>query len=241
MDYLKAIDKRISRRTYLGTPIDTQKIAILINLINKINKETGLSIAFIEDGSNAFRSLSKSYGMFQGVRSLIVLKGSTGVKDLKEKLGYYGEEIVLEATNLNLGTCWVGGTFDRKNPVFQVDGKEKLVCVITIGNVAEDKSIREKMIYGLTHRKTRSMEEFYTADKAVPDWFRNGIKAVQKAPSATNSQKYRFEYKNDVVKAFIPDNYEYDLVDLGIAKFHFELAAGGKFCVGNHGVYSPRS
>lgn len=52
----------------------------------------------MEDGSSAFRKLRKSYGLFTNVRSLILMKGKKDDKDLKKKIGYYGED-------LGLGTC----------------------------------------------------------------------------------------------------------------------------------------
>ena len=74
IDYVSAIHQRISRRSYLPAPIEEEKLAVLKQEIEKANQESGLSITFLEDGSEAFEGV-KSYGMFSGVRSLIVLKG----------------------------------------------------------------------------------------------------------------------------------------------------------------------
>jgi len=55
--------------------------------------------------------------------------GMIGNKDdpnSQEKLGYYGELIVLQATEMRLGTCWVGGTFDRES------------CPFTLSDVTQD-------------------------------------------------------------------------------------------------------
>lgn len=233
MNDLEAIDKRISRRTYLETLIDKEKIELISKSIEEANKKSGLSISFMEDGSKSFNSVGKSYGMFKGVRSIILLKGDKKDPNLKEKVGYYGEILVLEATKLGIGTCWVGGTFDRN--ILQINQNEELVCVLTVGNVPEDKTFKEKMIYKVSHRKTKSVEKFYEAKEAVPDWFIEAIKAVQKAPSAINSQKVIFEYNGNEVIASIPNSNVFDLVDLGIAKLHFELSAGCKFELGNNG------
>lgn len=235
MDYLKAIEQRVSTRSYLGTPIDKEKLSVLIKEIDNGNKKYGLSISFLEDGSNAFNTFGKSYGMFKGVRSLIVMKGPQNDIHLKEKLGYVGEKVILKATSLGLNTCWVGGSFERQNPIFMVSEGEELVCVITIGIAADKKSLIGNIINKI--KRTKDIEEFYTSDNAVPDWFIAGINAVQKAPSAKNSQKVQFSYNDGILRASVPDSYRFDLVDLGIAKLHFELAAGGSFSLGNNSEF----
>lgn len=236
MDSLEAISTRISRRTYLDTPIEAKKLQQLENLIHKYNKEADLSMALIPDGSDAFNGLRKSYGMFKNIRTIIVLKGKKDDPNIKEKTGQFGEMIVLEATKMGLGTCWVGGTFERDNLVLRASEGEELTCVITIGNIAQDQSFKEKIIRNLTHRKTKPVEAFYEADAAIPQWFLTGIQAVQKAPSAVNLQPVIFDFKKGEVTAFVKE--ERFLTDLGIAKAHFSLATGGTFAVGNHGKFT---
>ena len=233
MDILQAIDIRKSRRKYLQTKIDIEKLQKIYNLIEICNKEGNLCIKIIEDASEAFKGLRKSYGMFSGVKTLIVLNGKIDDKNLEEKAGYYGERIVLEATELGLGTCWVGGSFDRNSDVFKIKENERMVCVITIGNVEAEKSIKEKLVYKMIHRLSKSIEEFYESDEEVPKWFIKGIKAVQKAPSALNKQPVRFKYFNGKVTASVDDSESYRLIDLGIAKCHFDIAAEGRFSLGN--------
>lgn len=233
MDYLKAIEQRVSTRSYLETVIEKEKISLLINEIEEGNQKYGLSISFLEDGSSAFNSFGKSYGMFKGVRSLIVMKGPKNDIHLKEKLGYVGEKVILRATSLGLATCWVGGSFERENPIFSVSEGEEFVCVITVGIAADKKSLIGSLVNKI--KRTKDIEAFYTADSVVPDWFVTGITAVQKAPSAKNSQKVHFTYNDGIVRAGVPDSYRFDLIDLGIAKLHFELATGGSFSFGNNG------
>lgn len=229
----EAIFQRISRRQYLPVAIDPQKVDILLSIIEKYNRESGLSMQFVENGGDAFNGLNKSYGMFGGVRSIIVLKGDKDDVNLEEKLGYWGEYIVLEATRMQLGTCWVGASFDKKSSVFDIAGNEKRICVIPVGSVPSEKTAKERFIRRMSHGKTRPPEYFYTAHTTPPAWFMDGIKAVQVAPSAVNRQKYRFSYKNGEVKAFSEDASQFGMVDLGIAKAHFEIAGGGKFEWGN--------
>ncbi|MDF2944149.1 MAG: Nitroreductase family protein [Herbinix sp.] len=233
MTDLEAIELRQSRRGYLGTPIPIESIKQLQTSIEQYNKTSGLSIQWIEDGRAAFQGFSMGYGMFSGVRSYLALVGKTTDVNLKEKAGYYGELLVLEATKLGLGTCWVGGTFNRNQCPAKVREDETLISLIIIGNVAEKKGFKENAIYKLAHRGTKSLVELYTSETQVPDWFSEGMKAVQKAPSAINQQPVQFTYRDGFVTAEVKHTDNHQPIDLGIAKLHFEIGAGGKFELGN--------
>lgn len=241
MNDIQAIENRESRRIYREKEIDIKKMIKLKKCISQFNEEHNLRISLIDDAREAFWGFSKSYGFFKGVRSVIALKGLKGDMHLREKLGYYGERIVLEATKLGLGTCWVGGTFDADDPSFNTQVDEELVCVLTIGYSQLDKSIKEKIIHWFTHRTKRSLDKFYVSDKTVlPKWFLFGVELASKAPSAKNRQPVKFEYKKDIVKAFVDEKGTFDLIDLGIAKLHFEIGAKGKFEWGNGSEFIPK-
>jgi hypothetical protein len=236
MNHTSAIEIRSSRRTYTDQPIASDKVKRLNEMIEQFNKEASLHLQLITNNGDAFSKFNKTYGLFKGVNNYITLIGK---KDdhVFEKMGYYGEKLVLEATCMELGTCWVGGSFDRNACTVLED--EVLYGVIAIGNVAESKSFKEKTISKLAHRKTKSFEEFYESDLQVPEWFVNGIKAAQKAPSAMNGQPVKFYYQSGTVTAKVQDNLDFRNVDLGIAKYHFELGAGGgHWEYGNHGVFT---
>lgn len=229
----EAINKRISRRTFEKKAIPNEMVKQIEIWIRNINDKSGLTIKFIEDGSAAFQSFKKTYGMFKNVRSVILLKGMKDDIHLKEKIGYYGEELILHMTNLGLGTCWVGGTFDEN--VFKIETEnEELICVIPVGIISST-TLKEKMIRSAVHRKTKTMEERITSDSDLPQWVVSGMEAVMKAPSALNSQKTKFIFKDHHVYAEIINDYKLDMVDLGIAKKHFEIGAGGTFEFGNGG------
>jgi nitroreductase len=224
MTLLEAIDARTSRRTYLGTPVDAERAAKLRALIDEANAASGLSIRFIDDGASAFGKLSKSYGMFRGVRSLVALVAKKNTPELFEKIGYQGERIVLEATRLGLGTCWVGGTLDRNNPALKIADDETLAAVITVGDVPADKTTKERLITRLTHRSAKPIEKFYVADVATPPaWFLAGVTAVMKAPSAMNRQSVRVTLKGEAVTLHTEIDDDAGKMDLGIAKAHFEI------------------
>lgn len=236
----QAIPLRKSRRSYLVTAISDSDFEKLGSLVQKYNKESGLTMEVVKDAANAFAGLRKSYGMFKNVRTLLVMKGKEDDIDLLEKCGFYGEHIVLEVVLMGLGTCWVGGTFDRSNPVLNIQANEKLVCVVTIGNTTEESSLKEKLLRNMSHGKTKPLEHFYTSDTTPPAWFMEGIQAVQVAPSAVNRQNYLFTYKNNTAEASTDHSRPSDMIDLGIAKAHFVIAAGGTFEWGTPAQYQEK-
>lgn len=242
MTLLEAIDHRTSIRNYANRPIDKQSIHALFQSIDKYNAQADLNITLIMDGAVAFKRFFKSYGMFTGVRSIIVLKGKRDTPCIFEKLGYYGEQLVIQAVALGLDTCWVGGSFDKRCPIFQLHPEEALAAVLTIGYNSGNMTFMNKLVRGATQEK-KPVSARFQAVGDPPQWFYAGMDAVQKAPSAMNRQSVSFHYNAGVVTAGI-NGKKYlelmDYLDLGIAKAHFDLAAGGQFAFGNNGTFKKK-
>jgi len=238
MTTLEAVNIRRSRRNYVSTPIEKDVVEKLRASMEQYNNTANLSMQLILNNPEAFNGLSKSYGLFSGVSKYMALVGQRSDENLKEKFGYYGEKLVIEATQLGLGTCWVGGTFDKKSCVCEVQKGEAFYCVIAIGNTVSELSFKEKLIAKVIHRKTKSVDELYEADGEVPEWFLKGMQAVQRAPSAVNKQPVTFYFKNGIVSAAVKDISAYQPIDMGIAKLHFEIGAnGGVWDWGNKAIF----
>jgi nitroreductase len=235
MTLLEAIDVRRSRRKYDTTPVDAEIIGKLEALAREYCAAAGIRMEFVWNDGGAFNGLRKSYGMFSGVRNYAGLITQKDDFMTIEKLGYYGELIALHAVALGLSTCWVGGSFSRKLCPFKLSDGEIIICTVTLGYAAEQDSGKEKFIRKMTHRKTKTADEMMKSDASTPDWFMNGMRAVQKAPSAVNRQPVMFSYCDDKVTAEIQKPADIGaLLDMGIAKLHFELGAGnGKWNFGN--------
>ena len=229
MTVLQALNARVSRRAYTDKPIPPELIIRLEKNIETVNRIAGLSIRFLPDGSGAFARLSKTYGLLTGVRSLFCMAGQAEDPFLREKIGYYGEFLVLSATQMGLGTCWIGGSFDKEYPFYELAPSEKLVCVVAVGFSPEEPTVREKLVRKALHRADKPMEALYDADEPPPEWFLDGVRAVAKAPSAVNRHPTRFLWKDGRVFVQNEGNFSYQSIDLGIAKAHFALGAGGRF------------
>ncbi|SNS91264.1 Putative TM nitroreductase [Anaerovirgula multivorans] len=214
MDIFETMKERHSVRTYNSRKIEPDVAKELQTLIDQCNKDSGLHIQLCLDEPNAFDGFMARYGKFTNVKNYIALIGKKA-KDLDEKIGYYGEKIVLKATELGLGSCWVAATYSKSKCGATIDKGEKLVCVISLGYF--DKG-------GVPH-KTKSIEELSQSNGNMPDWFRRGMEAAQLAPTAMNQQKFLFILEGDKVIAKAGRGF-YTKLDLGIVKCHFELGAG---------------
>lgn len=216
MTLIDAIKERHSVRQYTEMPIEQEKIDRLSALIDEINETSGLHLQLVTDEPEAFdTSKTARYGSFMGVRNYIALVGRKE-KELQEKLGYYGEKLVLEAQMMGLNTCWVGLTFRKVLGVYEIEDDEKLMGVITIG-YGENQG--EK-------RKTRLPQNLSRADvDEPPKWFRRGVECAMLAPTAMNQQKFMLTLEGNTVTAKAGTGY-LSKMDLGIVKYHFEIGAG---------------
>ena len=214
MDLTEAMNARHSVRQYKNKPLGAEVIAALQEEIESCNQESGLHIQLVTNEPKAFDSLMAHYGKFSGVTSYIAMIGKKGA-DLEEKCGYYGERLVLRAQQLGLNTCWVAMTYTKIKNAFSVEQGEKLCIVISIG-------------YGETQgvpHKSKDFEKVAKADGQIPDWFKNGVEAALLAPTAMNQQKFRFNLRGNEVSAKAGIGF-YTKIDVGIAKYHFEIGAG---------------
>lgn len=214
MDLLQAMRERHSVRTYTPQPIEGEVLQNLKQYIDQCNQESGLHIQLILNEPQAFSGRMAHYGKFSGVRNYIALVGNKGA-NLDEKLGYYGEKIVLMAQTLGLNTCWVALTYSKSKAAYTLDKNEKCVLVIAIGYGATA---------GTAHRGKTAEQVMRTAENP-PQWFQNGINAALLTPTAMNQQKFTFSLDGKKVTAKAGTGF-YTKVDLGIAKAHFELGAG---------------
>lgn len=214
MNISEAIKERHSVREYLDKPIPDNITAEIEKEIENCNNESGLHIQLVKNEPKAFDSTMAHYGKFSGVKNYIAMIGKKG-SNLEELCGYYGERIVLKAQTLGLNTCWVAMTYKKIPDVFTVNADEKLTVVIPIGYGA---------VKGIAH-KSKSAEAVSNINDDSPKWFKDGINAALLAPTAMNQQKFKFELQGDKVFAKAGIAF-YSKVDLGIAKYHFEVGAG---------------
>lgn len=221
MTLSEAIVSRHSVRRYKDTPLPESVLSALREKIEDINRNAGLHIQLVTDEPKAFSGIM-SYGSFSGVRNYLVMAGAKS-EELDEKIGYYGEQLVLLAQTLGLNSCWAGLSYSKIPGTYELGQGEKIGCYIALG-------------YGETQgkgHKIKKAEEVSNADGNTPEWFRRGIDAALLAPTAVNQQKFRIEYLGprdgalpEVSAKATFSMVGYARMDLGIVKYHFEIGAG---------------
>ena len=221
MTIQEAIEARHSVRAYKDQPLSEEIVKVLEDEIVKLNHEGQLHIQLICNEPKAFQGTMAKYGKFRNANNYIVMAGKKA-DDLDERIGYYGEHIVLLAQTLGLNTCWVGLSYSKVPGTYVLDEGEKIACYIAIG-------------YGETQgsgHKIKTVEQVSNANDITPSWFKKGIEAALLAPTAVNQQKFSFEYvgmSNNRHQVRAKKGFSmigYTQMDLGIAKYHFEVGAG---------------
>lgn len=214
MTPMKAVQERHSVRKYTDEKIEGDVLAQLQQAIEECNRESGLRIQLCLNEEKAFSGAMARYGKFENVKNYIALVGKKG-SGLEEKCGYYGEKVAIEAQRLGLNTCWVAVSYSKGKSAVKINAGEKLLMVIAVGYGENS---------GVAHT-SKLLEDLCKVSMAMPEWFRDGMRAVQLAPTAMNQQKFRFTLIDNTVKVS-PGTGFYTKTDLGIAKYHFELGAG---------------
>ncbi len=221
MTLLEAIEARHSVRAYKNQPLSEDIVKVLEEEIAKLNREGQLHIQLILNEPKAFQGTLAKYGRFRNVTSYIVMAGRQA-HDLDERVGYYGEHLVLLAQTLGLNTCWVGLSYSKIPGTYVLDEGEKIACYIALG-------------YGETQgvgHKIKTVDQVSDVSDITPSWFRKGVEAALLAPTAVNQQKFSFEYlgmKDNRHQVRAKKGFSligYTRMDLGIAKYHFEIGAG---------------
>lgn len=209
----------------------------------------------LDSGRNPFRSAHRfdfvsraenedvklgTYGVIKGAKDYLVSAMFQGPESL-EALGFDMEYAVLEAESLGLGTCWLGGTFNKGQfaQAIQLKSEEILPIVIPVGKPAPKDGLLGRFIRNVAGSNDRKAFDqiFYEEDFAKglsiersEDAY-DALEAVRLAPSASNKQPWRvvkrgnrFDFYLAHTKGYAEKlSYDIQRVDLGIAVCHFDV------------------
>ncbi len=247
------IRQRFSCRTYLERPISPEKRQKLKTFIDNLQNGPFGSrphfhlVAADRGDSHVLKDLG-TYGFIQGASGFIIGTLDSGEKNL-EDYGYQMEEIILSATSLGLGTCWLGGTFTRSSFARKINAADDglIPAVASIGEIAD-----------IEEARNGSLRRQIGADQRLP-WqrlfFNQGfgtplsqveagkyatpLEMLRIGPSASNKQPWRVIKDGTIWHFFlqrskgypdgdlrrIPGIADIQRLDMGIAMCHFELTA----------------
>ena len=221
-DKMAAMDKRISSRAYLDQEIEEEKIDALKEAIDEINKNNEKFYLELHGPcEDAGKEVGISSSMFAGTFHYYVTISSEVNYLAQEYYGWYAEEVILLASHLGLGTCWVAGTYKKELVADTALEGQRNDAIIPIGYEMEKVPLKQRTIRRTLVSRNKKPKKLIDSDvdfNDIPDWIN----------------------KDGVLRAHFDESVgRWEAVDFGIAKLHFHLAVGeiGHWDEGQDSIY----
>jgi len=244
------IERRFSCRHYDPRPIEPgsrDQLAKVLAATSTGPLGTRMRFELVSVGEDDLAALKGlvTYGFIKGASGFIIGAVGPGENNM-EDYAYLLERAVLFATDIGLGTCWLGGTFRKSGFSRKISLKETeiLPAVVAVGYVADkprwfDSYIRRRagsdsrlpwaeLFFDGTFRAPLS------TDTAGP--FTTPLEMVRLGPSASNKQPWRVIRDGTQWHFYVQRTSGYgrrnttlfnladmQRIDMGIAMCHFEL------------------
>jgi len=256
--YRATIRARKSCRTFNQeylTPSDKKELEEFIANITdaNINAANTDSNLFVLEKREGEKKMTLDYGVIKGHNTYIL----GIVKDNPVARLYYGyhmEKVVLKATEMGIGSCWIG-YFDHSY-FNDLDIKEgyKIPGVVVIGYPVDNITLPQRFLRFTANASHRLPWEklFFDYRTKAPlssqtvGQYAESLEMVRLGPSSSNSQPWRV-YFDELAQEFHffkkPKNRVYEAMgmhelDLGIAMAHFELTSQENGLAGSWVIHS---
>ena len=242
------IKRRVSCRTYADMPLTEellQKLAALVaaEYSGPFGNKPNFQLINLDMSTPQEWKKLGTYGMIKNARLFLAGKIKKDDKAIFD-YGYCMEILVLQATALGLGTCWLAGTFKAGSfaKAINLQEDELLPAVSPVGYPADQKSFTEKIsrrFAGSDHRKPWS-EIFFAGNFSIPltqaqaGKYTEALENIRLVPSASNKQPWRIllDTRSNSFHFYLDRASGYKLrgiliqdLDMGIAMNHFEFTA----------------
>jgi len=249
---IEIIRERTSRRTYSGQPFEEDVREKVVKLLKNLDLKTPFSkyagkarfelVSVPEFDLNERKKLG-TYGFIKGAQDFIV--GAVEKSQYsREHYGYLMENIILAATDIGLGTCWLGGFFNRSLFASKIKASsDEIVPAITPIGYPVKRTLKEKMIRSFAKADKRNpWDQLYFEGNPTNPITKNNageysklLEMVRISPSAGNKQPWRIiKIPNKNIFHFYTINpkdgrflrySKFRPLDIGIAVSHFDLTA----------------
>ncbi|MBD3205988.1 nitroreductase [Candidatus Bathyarchaeota archaeon] len=253
MSVSETIRTRSSWRTYNNKPFNRDDLLELEKFISSDpTPPFGNTPRFkIIEKTPESRQLG-TYGFIHGATNFIIGAISDAHMALQD-YGYSLERIILRATEMGLGTCWLGGTFTRSafSEELGLAEGEVMPAITPVGYVKKDRRLVERAMRWAVKAKERKpwKELFFDSFMSPLDLDTAGVygeafENVRLGPSAHNGQPWRLVLDEDKVHFYATGgrNKTYSSMqrlDMGIAFSHFELTMREKGAIGEWSISNP--
>jgi nitroreductase len=257
---LDIIRKRSSKRDYLNISFSAEELNRIEQILDNLPAAPFVTAADFRLIHKANATAQKirlgTYGFIRDAQYFIIGKCQNKPENLVD-YGFQMEWIILQMTAMDLGTCWLGGSFRRSAfaKLIPLKDNEIIPAITPVGYSTEARTIRDSVIRlgaGSNRRKSWS-ELFFEQDftnqldsNKIGD-YATVLEMVRLAPSASNRQPWRIIKRHNFFDFYLqrpPGTYlrlsstDLQRMDLGIAMCHFEMAVkesnlGGSWFVRN--------
>lgn len=263
---IETISKRQSIRTYDTenlTETDYKKINDYIkeehNLIGPFGKKGKIELIQVTDNVTDKGIKLGTYGFIKNPRAYLVGLTDNNKYSLLD-FAYTFQRLVLYLTEFGIGTCWMGGTFNRhsfEQEIHLGDG-EFIPCITPIGYPKEKQRVFDKALRFVVKADNKKPWDklFYDTSFEAPLVKENAglleipIEMVRLGPSASNKQPWRLVVSGDrkVCHFFIEHTpnystklgYDMQILDMGIAMCQFELTCKELTIAGKWEIEDPK-
>lgn len=245
MNLYDAVYQRISTRTYENKHLqkhDIRTIKQVLATYQTMRGPFGDYFDFTFNLNDAKETNGKKIGTYGLLKNVPAYIGGT-CRNATESIidfGYVFEHIVLELTALGFGTCWLGGTFKRKDYRRALRDDEIIPAISPVGFKASNRSIVDKMLRSTAQSDRRLPFDTlfvgthnFSLQTTLREELKDCLSMVRKGPSASNKQPWRlvFDHEQQIFHLYIErtKNYakflDYDIqaLDIGIALAHLEI------------------
>lgn len=251
----EVVQKRYSVRNYSDQAVEPEKKRAIERFVDGLENPFGCKVHFhfLDHAESKSPENLGTYGVIKGAKQYIATTVELRPLAL-EALGYELETLMLYLAHLDLGSCWLGGTFHRRDfaKSMNIQESEVFPAVTPYGYAASRKHIQEIVMRKIIRADQRKEwnQLFFCRDFQTP--LTKGeagdldfpLEMIRLGPSASNKQPWRIVYTEQACHFYedkqpgYSDVFSYDIqqIDLGIAAAHFDLAAKEK---GIQGHFDP--
>lgn len=239
-----AILRRVSTRTFKKEIFPIKKIAKLESILEEYKKKKGPfgnSFEFTFSlNSNKEEKGQKigTYGMLRNVPTFIGGVCENTIESIVD-FGYVFEHIILELTEIGYSTCWLGGTFKRKDYRKALAENEIIPAISPVGHSAKKRSLIDRMVRSAAQSQNRLDDSklFFDYETETPYGengrieVRQSLCLIRRGPSASNKQPWRIFIEGNVAHFYLERtpgyakslHYDIQALDIGIALAHYDI------------------
>jgi hypothetical protein len=258
--------ERFSCRTYSGEPLAEDARARLARAAGEMRTGPFGSalrctlVAAAPGDESALKGLG-TYGTIRGAAAFLIGAAEARGSYLVD-FGFAFERLILQATDLGLGTCWLGGFFSRGSfsRRIRLGRGERIPSVACVGMIPDPDAARQGVLrVSVGGSRRKPWEELFfdqaTGRPLAPQAAgpcAEPLEMARIAPSASNRQPWRVARDGQAWHFHLQRTPGYpgrlpmsllgiediQVVDIGIAMCHFDLSARDR---GLSGAWTARS